>query len=134
MISHVIREHIPIIWRDVEGFIDRALSHAFGEFDRFDVLQYLMSGDMQLWVPDDLSGACVTRVLIYPRYKAVRVVLFAGDGALKSWAIPMIERIEQWARDIGAKRLEELGRDGWAKVGAKQGWQEASRLMVKELL
>ena len=130
----VAREHIPVIWRDIEAHVDAALEKAHGEFDRYDVLQYLMAGEFQLWVPDDLSGICVTRVLSYPRYTAVRVVLFAGKGALGTWAVPMIERVEEWARGMGCKRLEEMGRDGWAKVGQKHGWQEASRLMVKELI
>lgn len=132
MILLVAREHLTAAWREVEGYLEKALTHS-GQFDKLDILQLLINGDMQLWIDSDFLGAGVTQVIPYPRQKVVRVVLLGGVDGLGNWVEDMLGQIENWAREIGATRLEEVGRKGWAKVGHRCGWKESAVVMSKEL-
>lgn len=133
MISLAPREHVVTLWRVIEPLVGEALKHSAGQFDRYDVLQCLLAGEMQLWVENDLKGMGVTQVIPYPRYKAVRVVLMAGKDGLGNWVEEMLGTIEAWAKSLGARRLEEVGRKGWAKVGHRCGWHEAATVMAKDI-
>lgn len=95
--------------------------------DLSDIKETVLRGKMQFW--PGKGSAVVTEVAIYPRVKAVRIFLAGGDlSELKE-----IEKsICEWARDIGAGRVEIAGRPGWER--ALDGYARASTWLAKDLM
>ena len=74
------------------------------------VLDAIIARQAQLWMHE--ASAAVTEIVSYPRLRACRVWLAAGDLE----GIKEIERqVEGWARQNGCARLEIIGRKGWLK-------------------
>ncbi|KKW45762.1 MAG: hypothetical protein UY96_C0015G0015 [Parcubacteria group bacterium GW2011_GWB1_56_8] len=138
MIVPVQRDRALDVWRDAEPFVTKALEQAQGEFDSLDILRFVLSRDMQLWlsVNQVISGVAVTQIIHYPRIGGCcRVVLLSGDGALGAggWFDEMMDAIEGWAKQNGLKRVEESGREGWIKTGKHRGYRKAYITLVKDL-
>jgi hypothetical protein len=108
--------NVEAVWKFVERYIDRALSHGDGEFAAEDIRAALASRDMQLWVlagDDGIGGAGVTQIITYPRKKYADLVLWGSDVPFEEFG-PTLTVVEQWAEAQGAiPRL--FGRRGWAK-------------------
>ena len=94
-----------------------------------DVLDALNRGAMQLWHKND--SIVVTEVAVYPRLKACRVFLAAGDFD-DVWDL-MDNQVEPWARNHGCKRIEGHGRLGWKKSAEQRGYVTLNLVMKKEL-
>lgn len=96
-------------WDRARRILAPAIEHG-GTHNERDVFDAVVSGAAQLWMRGD--SAAVTEIVSYPRVKACRVWLAAGN--LED--IREIERqIEEWARGVGCGRLEIIGRKGWLK-------------------
>jgi hypothetical protein len=76
-----------------------------------DIADAIADGSMQLW--SGTNGAMVTQVQDYPR-KRVLHVWWAG-GELQT-ILELIPHIEQFAKDIGCKKITCTGRRGWERV------------------
>lgn len=107
--------------------LERAISHAQGEYDVDDVLDWIRDGDAQLWEFENDSFAVTMRVQ-YPRIVRLRVVLFAGRMTDE-----IVERMMEIARALGAGGLECFGRPGWERRLKKFGAKPAYTVMVKDL-
>lgn len=80
----------------------------FGEFDLPDVREWLKDGKMQALVfyeDGEAKAVCTTEIVVYPRYKTIRIVNIAGEGRL-FW--PYWNDLQIWAEDLGAKFIETL--------------------------
>jgi hypothetical protein len=96
-------------WDKARRILAPAIEHG-GTHDEKDVLDAVASGAAQLWMRGD--SAAVTEIVSYPRVKACRVWLAAGN--LED--IREIERqVEAWAKELGCSRLEIIGRKGWLR-------------------
>lgn len=138
MISLLERHHVLDAWREVEPLIQRALDHSVGEFDKYDILKFILSEEMRLWVATDgptLKGITVTQVIHFPRYRACQVVLMAGNDAFTSWFKDMMQAVEHWARSMGCVRIQEAGRPGWERMEKrlKLGFRKSYTVMYKDL-
>jgi hypothetical protein len=108
-------------WPYIDPLLVSALKHSNGEMNLDDVKLNLLSGDMHLLVgvTDDIHDPamciCVSTVVVYPQYKALRTVLAAGPG-FHEWIGPVIEKLEQGCATIGADTLEMFGRPGFIKA------------------
>lgn len=85
---------------------------------------------MQLWVVPE-RAAMVTQILVYPNHKTLLVVILAGDG-MDEWLPSVIERLDEYAKHIGAKYIEERGRAGWERALSKYGYKKAYVVLRKE--
>ena len=96
-------------WEKARRILAPAIEHG-GTHSERDVLDAIIAGQAQLWMHE--ASAAVTEIVSYPRLRACRVWLAAGDLD----GIKEIERqVEGWARQNGCARLEIIGRKGWLK-------------------
>lgn len=101
------------------GQLRRALAVAGGTHAVEDVLAAVRSGDMQ-WFQGERS-VVVTEIRQYPRARALHVFLAAGD--LAEIFGPLHDRVEAFGRAAGCDRMTVVGRRGWARAGARIGFE-----------
>lgn len=123
------------VWPMAKNHLDRACVRTpKSEIEQ--VFQSIANEECQLWMLWDTkhrssTGAIVTEILSYPTgYRAVRIVL--GGGVMDGWP-EQIATIEAFARDEGCHGVEIVGRRGWARVMAEQGYEETERVIAKRL-
>ena len=75
-------------------------------------------GRAQFWTNGD--GNIVTEIETYPRLRAIRFWLIAGE--LKQ-CLALEPRIEAWARKQDCTVAIAMGRPGWGRVAAATGWK-----------
>jgi hypothetical protein len=85
----------------------------------------ILSGKNQLWLildGEEFRSFVLTeiKVAIEDGRKSVMVAQLAGEGGTA--VTPLIAEIEAWARSIGAVEMNFLGRIGWRKALAKEGY------------
>ncbi len=76
------------------------------------------------------NGMVVTEVIEYPNFPAVRVWLAAGE---MDAVLALSPQVERFAREIGARRIEAIGRHGWVRVSQQYGWRPAGIGIIKDL-
>jgi hypothetical protein len=105
--------------------IDEALER-FGNTHAFeDIVEGIVTGDMQLWMtPNSIT---ITEIHIFPRCKAIHVFLACGD---MQEILLQHERIIAWAKQMGCDRATQWGRAGWRRVLDKLGWRPSMQAMV----
>ena len=96
-----------------------AIARSAGRWDLGAVIDFLQSGNMDLWVVyrgPDMLAAVVTQIIRYPRMKVCSIP-FLGGKRMKDW-LYLVEEIEQWAKDQGCKEMESAdARNGkWLPV------------------
>lgn len=131
VVSGVSSERIESIWPKVEPLLQKAIDRGHGEHEAGDILGFLLSRDMQLWIAADeeIRAAMVTQIINYPRLSVCQVIYLGGEG-LKFWksAKPLIEA---WAKSQGCQELRAYGRRGWCRVfGMEDIYTVASRRLV----
>lgn len=96
----------------------------------------VISGKQQLWLileGEAFSSFVLTEIRTNPatENKAVMVTSMAGeDGPVSA---PLIAKIEDWARSIGAHEVSVLGRVGWRKLLGREGYATDAVLYRKDL-
>lgn len=103
--------------------LEEALDRAGNTHTARDVARMIVQGDAQLWLRD--GGMIVTEVEDYPRGPVLRFWLAAGD---KDDILDLLPEVYEWGREVGCKKATMLGRKGWGRVLADDGW-EASPLV-----
>jgi hypothetical protein len=97
-----------------------------------DIEADILSGRSLLWMA--WSGrtveAAVATILINSEAGKVCVITVCGGSDMKRW-LPLIERIEAYAKAEGCKRVRIYGRKGWLHV--LDGFEEKHVIMDKEL-
>lgn len=98
--------------------------------------QDILTGKNQLWLILDGEAfvAFVTteiKVNTDTGHKTVVVSELAGEGGTD--VVPLIAPIEEWARSIGAHAITPIGRLGWRKALARQGYDADIVLYSKDL-
>jgi hypothetical protein len=111
--KYIIDGKLPKLLVDLqkcEHFLEPALEYDDCH-EMQDIADAIADGSMQLW--SGTNGAMVTQVQDYPR-KRVLHVWWAG-GELQT-ILELIPHIEQFAKDIGCKKITCTGRRGWERV------------------
>jgi len=97
-----------------------------------DILRFLFTGEMQLWVVFDdetkeAHGQFITQVKQYPQFKML-VIQYAAMLPNKMAQIEplMQEYAKTYAVDAGCKGIEFVGRPGWKKHAEKYGYTAQS--------
>lgn len=119
-----------IIWPKVAHLVRPAIEYVDSGFSEDDIRNRLIVADMQLWVVGDYQAACVTQIVVYPQHKVCLVVALGGDG-MDEWFGELMDQVEDWARQMGCRYVEEYGRKGWLRVGKKRGYEELYVVMRK---
>lgn len=111
-----------------KSWIEDALKYANGTHDFKDVVDGVISGEMQLWSGE--RGCAVTQITIYPQKKVLHVFLAGGE---MDQIIDFQESAEKFGRMNGCTAMSIAGRKGWAKVLAKHGWSEQFVVLGMEI-
>lgn len=133
--TYVPKEYIELVWDRIEPYLDGAAKYTYGRFNVEDIKEELLTKDQQLWIAyDDVTettyGAVVTEIITYPRLKTL-VMHFTGGIELPKWKTPMLEALQEFARNNDCDVIESYGREGWGKVFKDDGFTK--RFMFYEL-
>lgn len=117
-------------WHWIEPLLERIDTSESG-FSTFDVLTKIQAGGFQCWIVPERAVA-ITTVTAFPQHSVCTVLQLAGDG-LSEWFADIMACIEDFAREMGCKYVEEYGRKGWERVGKSLGYEYAFTVMRKQL-
>jgi len=128
-VTWVPTEHIEMVWPSIKEYMKGAADFTYGRFTEEDIKQELIKKQhlQQLWVAfedfENVYGAVVTEISQYPQIKAL-IMHFTGGKQLPKWKKPMLEVLQQFARDNECNIIESYGRPGWEKVFKKDGYEQ----------
>lgn len=104
------------LWPHVAPWIKRAMER--GDLGTFAAVEAdVMAGHALLWLvwqAPDIKAAAVTQISRSERSKVCMIVACGGEG-ITLW-LPLIGKIEAYARDEGCDLVRILGRKGWTRV------------------
>lgn len=127
MISSVLPQIIP--------HLEISTKWARGRVTPDDILKFIFSGQMQLWVVLDESkiyGHIITEVKQYPNCKMFAVQYCSIEPHyLNEVEDRMQELAEKFAKDTGCAGIEFTGRPGWSKSMKKYGYDVQSVVFQK---
>ena len=111
--------------------LQRALDLGGNTHSISDVLDDIQKGTSKMWVSDTNQSAIIANVEDHPQIRVLFVWLAAG---LAEEILEMAPAVYEWGRKQGCVRAELVGRKGWTRVMAAQGWKPAPLVtLVKEL-
>ena len=124
-------------WPSICLFLDKALAKGQGESTTTDYMRRILLEEVHCWVLIDdkttIVGAGLTQVLQYAQHKTLHIIAFSGEGFEEQSKV--FPTVEEFAKEIGCKAIEQWGRPGWAKILPKYvpGFKQAYVVMRKDL-
>ena len=114
-------------WRRLRHHIRAALEHAGDTHTEHDILDLLRNDQAQFWPAE--NSAMITEIVGYPNGSHCRIWLAGGEydelrGLERDRVIP-------WARQRGCRRIELVGRKGWAR--RMKDYHEVATVLAKEI-
>jgi len=107
--------------------MQRALDFNGNLYSLDDIEEHLLSGKLQSHAEGETW--VITQVHDWPQRRAVNIMYLVGSLA----GTPELEqKIEEWARSIGADIITAGGRDGWLKFRTP-GWKKIGSLFSKDI-
>ncbi|MFN4178047.1 hypothetical protein [Phenylobacterium sp.] len=116
-------------WARCAPFIDAALAHAGRTHALEHVAGMIEAGEAQLWAGD--RSAMVTLVEDEPLER--RLLIWLAGGNLEELVRRLRPAAEAWARTAGCRRVLIVGRPGWERALAREGYAPLARVVAKEL-
>jgi len=116
-------------------YIESALNHSLGEVTSTQLFEKIINQKAQLWgvlEEGEFIGASVTEVIAYPNLKALRITTLGGKKMSK-WSKDLDDVMVKFAKFVGAKRIESVGRRGFTRRLAPLNYKPAYVFMVKEI-
>ena len=110
-------DDVECVWDQVEPILARAVSRSEGELKTNDILNFVIEGDMQLWIVaenKEIIAALVTQIITYPQKRILRLVSLAGEDFNKFKHF--LDMVQSFAIQKGCTALELWGRKGWKKL------------------
>ncbi len=122
-----ILEPWEIEWQRCKPWIEKAVKHQ-DMYSIEDVEEQIRKGIFALW--PGKNSAIITEIVVFPQIKIMNLIFCGGDySELQS----IVETsIEQFAKEIGIKRLAGGGRPGWLRKIKHLGWKNEN-VISKEL-
>jgi len=108
------------VWSKVEPFLLNALMKWLPVWGTDDIYIELMNDRMQLWIAfdegkEDLLGAVITQVMVFPKGKILNVMLLGGNN-IKIWKESMYNAVRDFAKSEQCYALQAMGRKGWTPL------------------
>lgn len=131
----VAKPDVHKVWAKVEPMLLGALKKNIPLWNTDDILEGVMKDELQLWIvyedeDEEILGAVITQITIFPRGKLVNVFLLGGNN-IRLWKDKMAEKIEKFAREEGCTYLQAIGRKGWLPLFPDMF--ETSTIIIKVL-
>jgi len=123
-----IAETIPAIFPYLMESAERSRGRATVD----DILRFLFSGEMALWVVFDeetqeAHGHFVTEIKQYPQCKMLVIQYAAMTPNYMAEIEDLMQRYaEEYARQVGCRGIEFVGRPGWKKHAERYGYKAQS--------
>lgn len=128
MIVGVPADELPSEIERLSPFIEKFANLSRGRFTKKTLLADIINRDRQVWVINEYQAVCLTSVGL----NSVNIDFCAGVRA-REWQGELEDKIRQWARDLGKKRIFVTGRRGWERFGKPRGYREIERNYMLEL-
>lgn len=109
-------------------FLQESESWTKGRSSVDDIVRFVLTGQMQLWVvfdPDtqEIHGYVITEIKQYPQSKMFVIQYCAmNPNHMKYVEDSMHEKADRFARDAGCAGVEFFGRPGWEPHVKKRGY------------
>jgi hypothetical protein len=109
-------------------FLQESESWTKGRSSVDDIVRFVLTGQMQLWVvfdPDtqEIHGYVITEIKQYPQSKMFVIQYCAmNPNHMKYVEDSMHEKADRFARDAGCAGIEFFGRPGWEPHVKKRGY------------
>lgn len=116
-------------WFRCAPFLDAALAHAGRTHALGHVARMIEAGEAQFWPGE--RAAMVTVVEDEPLER--RLLIWLAGGDLEELVQRLRPAVEAWARTIGCHRTLIVGRPGWERALAREGYAPLARVIAKEL-
>lgn len=124
-------------WFTISSLLEKALDKGQGETTLTDHMRNILNNDTHCWIIGDdnynIVGAGLTKINQYAEYKTLHIIVFSGNDIKEQSKV--FPTVEEFARQIGCKAIEQWGRPGWAKELPKYvpGFKQAYVVMKKDL-
>lgn len=128
----VPRREVATLWPFISDGVTGALRKAQSPYRAHEVLDWLLSGDCQLWVFGQGQLFVISFIDERGVDRVVQIFLAAGDlsGELLDQAE---DAIETMGRAMGCTAIEAEGRVGWERRLKSRGWQRKWVTLRKDL-
>jgi hypothetical protein len=109
-------------------FLQESESWTKGRSSVDDIVRFVLTGQMQLWVvfdPDtqEIHGYVITEIKQYPQSKMFVIQYCAmNPNHMKYVEDSMHEKADRFAREVGCAGIEFFGRPGWEPHVKKRGY------------
>lgn len=127
-ISYLPKERVPDHLGALLTFLKTSEKWTFGRSTLGDILQQILSGQLQLWVvfhadSGQIAGHIITEIKQYPQFKLLVVQNCAMEPHIMQHVADKMQSIaESFAKDTGCAGIEFVGRPGWGKHVEKYGY------------
>jgi hypothetical protein len=124
-------------WPDIAPLIEPAIRMSDGRHTAATTLQAVQACEMQAFVAlrdAEPIMACITRIALYPAQRWLQIP-FCGGLDMRAWLPALVDAIDDLAFSEGCIGVEIFGRDGWARVLRRYGYEPAphGHLLVKRV-
>lgn len=134
-IAFVPPDALGLAWDDARRWLEEPVGANNGIETVEDVAVQCLQGITQLWIVArgrKVIGAVVTSLIRYPQMSTLRMAYLGGED-LASWVDPLVDVMEQYARDHGCRGVEFSGRRGWKRLFRERGAREFGMRFWKDL-
>ena len=116
--------HVPLVWGQLWPLLEPAFAQSP---EKPDLYAGLCNRDFTLWAVFDRNKPVASIVTLLRRHTTsgsldCRIWLVGGER-LNCWVADFLNILIPWARQAGCTTLSASGRKGWARLGAKLGWE-----------
>ena len=129
------KEEIDKVWPLAKELVHKACIRAGGFISEEHIKEHCKQGTMQLWmaVTDANEILCVgvTEIRDYPNYKVCDAKIVTGKR-YKEW-FDQIDKVAEWAKEQGCKKMELFARPGWEKVMKPKGYVK-THVQIEKIL
>jgi hypothetical protein len=109
----------PGAWDSIKPYLEEALDRGSARFwDIQNVYDIAIEGHIRCWgiiLEGRVIGAGVTVEKLFPKAKALDILLFGMDKHTEQYWLPIHYKFRDMARAWGYQMLSGEGRPGWAK-------------------
>lgn len=130
---------VPAYVNGLTPYLEKSEMWTRGRAKVKDILEFLLSGQMHLWMvydQDDSNvkpyGYVITEIKQYPQCKMLAIQYCAGERNHMSHVEDrMFQVLESFARDAGCAGIELFGRPGWTAHVKKYGYESQTIVYEK---
>ncbi len=135
--SNMSADEMAPLWSDILACLEKYVAR-FPDETISNIIAQCASGRRQLWIIQDETEKVVltpiTEITVDDATGAKTLVLAEIGGSRLRESMPCLNEIEAWAkREHGAVKSRLIGRDGWARLLPRYGYQPEARIFSKGL-